>query len=50
VGRNGLSNCQVSNGKRLGGGLVYFQGSSNEILDCQVDNEKLNTYITKEED
>jgi hypothetical protein len=39
VGRNGLSSCQVGNGKRPGGGLIYCQGSSAKSSDCQVGNE-----------
>jgi hypothetical protein len=39
VGINGLSSFQVGNGKRPGGGLIYFQGSSAEISYCQVGDE-----------
>jgi hypothetical protein len=39
VGRNGLSSCQVGNGKRPGGGLVYYQGRSVESSYFQVGNE-----------
>jgi hypothetical protein len=39
VGRNGLSSCQVGNGKRLGEGLICCQRSSVESSSCQVSNE-----------
>jgi hypothetical protein len=39
VGRNGLSSCQVGNGKRPGRGIVYCQRSNDEISDCQMGNE-----------
>jgi hypothetical protein len=38
-GRNGLSSFQVGNGKRSGGGLIYFQRSSTESSNFQVGNE-----------
>jgi hypothetical protein len=38
-GINGLSNCQVGNGKRSVEGLIYCQRSSNESSDFQVGNE-----------
>jgi hypothetical protein len=39
MGRNGLSSCQVGNGKRPGGGLVYCQGRSVESSDFQEGND-----------
>jgi hypothetical protein len=39
VGRDGLSSCQVGNGKRSVEDIIYFQRGSTEILDCQVGNE-----------
>jgi hypothetical protein len=39
VGRNGLSSCQVGNGKRPGGGLEYCQGRSAKSSDYQVGKE-----------
>jgi hypothetical protein len=33
VGRNGLSSCQVGNGKRSIKGIIYFQRDSVEISD-----------------
>jgi hypothetical protein len=39
VGRNGLSSCQVGNGKRSVEGLVYCQRSSAESSNFQVGNE-----------
>jgi len=39
VGRNGLSSCQVGNGKRSSGGLMCCQRMSAESSNCQVGNE-----------
>jgi hypothetical protein len=39
VGKNGLSSCQVGNGKRSVEGLAYCQGGSEESSSCQVGNE-----------
>jgi hypothetical protein len=39
VGRNGLSSCQVGNGKGSSGGLVYCKRRSTESSNFQVGNE-----------
>jgi hypothetical protein len=39
VGRNGISSCQVGNGKRSVEGLIYCQRSSDESSNFQVGNE-----------
>jgi hypothetical protein len=39
VGENGLSSCQVVNGKRPSGDLEYFMGSSAKSSNFQVGNE-----------